>query len=80
MWLSRSIGVTIAACGAALLAAMWVQLHDRGGGYPLIVRIGIPGVLLLAALALVCLMFGVHLAVAPRSAVRRWTPLRPRRS
>jgi hypothetical protein len=44
---------------------------DRSGDYLVIDRIGVSGVLLLAAAGMVACLCGAHLVLAPRSAARR---------
>ena len=78
MWLSRMFGLLLAAGGAGLLGFLWSQVLDLPGRTNFTYRIGVPGALLLAALGIILFFFGMHLFIAPRSAVRRWTP-RPRR-
>lgn len=74
MWLSRLAGLVILAAGGGLLGFLWLQAADRSGNYLFVHRIGPPGVLLLAAAGMIGFVFGVHLLIAPRSAVKRWTP------
>jgi cytochrome c biogenesis protein CcdA len=74
MWKSRLAGVVIAAVGASVLGFLWSQMMDQSNDYLLIYRIGIPGDLILSALGLMAIVFGLHLLFAPRTAVRAWTP------
>ena len=74
MWKSRLAGLLIASAGGALLGFLWSQMMDSSQDYLFIYRAGIPIVLLLAAAGIMAVVFGLHLLVAPKSAVRRWTP------
>jgi len=74
MWISRAFGLGLAAAGAALLGFLWSQMWDRSQDFLFIYQIGIPGALALGLLGLTAFFFGVHLVVAPRSAIRHWTP------
>jgi len=76
MWLSRLIGLLLAAIGAAVLGFFWIQMLRRSGEAAIMFTLGIPGVMLAAAAALILLVFGLHLLVAPRHAIRSWTPRR----
>jgi hypothetical protein len=80
MWKSRAVGLLIAAVGGAVLGFLVSQVTDQSDEYLFVYRIGIPGVLLLTAPAILAVVFGLHLLFAPRSAIRRWTPKLPRRS
>lgn len=80
MWLSRLSGLVLAAAGGSLIGFLWSQVLDESGDYLFIHRIGIPGVLLLAAAGIIAFVFGVHFLIAPRSAVKRWTGRLQRRA
>ena len=74
MWKSRVSGLLIAVAGGGLMGFLWWQVLDRSNFGEFIYRVGIPGVLILAAIGTMAVVFGVHLLVAPQSAIRRWTP------
>ena len=71
MWTSRFIGLAVAAAGAGLLAFLWWQMS---GTSHFLYAIGIPGALFLGAVGATVLVFGAHLLIAPKSAVKRWAP------
>jgi len=73
VWISRSIGLVLAASGAGLLVFLLSRVIDRAESGALTLRLGIPGVLFLALVAQLAFAFGMHLLVTPRSAVRRRT-------
>lgn len=80
MWLSRLSGLIIAAAGGSVVGFLWSQVLDRSGDGLFVQRLGIPGVLLLSAAGIIAFVFGSHLLVAPKSAVRRWTGRSARRA
>src|SRR5271167_3078752 len=74
MWISRLTGVVIALIGGVMFAFALRPGASQAMDAIVIYRIGMPGVLLIGMVGLIAFAFGVHLAVAPRSAVRRWSP------
>lgn len=79
MWAARITGLIIASAGGSLAGLLWLELMDRGGRDLFVHRLGLPGALLLAALGVVAVVFGLYLLLDPQSALRR-RPVRRRRS
>ena len=71
MWKWRLFGAALAAGGASVMAFLWSQVMDRSNQTLFIHRVGIPGDLLLAMLAVCSVLVGLHLALKPRPALRR---------
>jgi hypothetical protein len=82
MWTARLFGFAVAGAGAALLLLVWTQLSvviAPMTRLTLAEKAGMSGVLLLIGLGIFAVVFGLDLALQPRSALKRWTPRLPPR-
>ncbi len=66
--------MAVALAGAGLIGFLWSDLMRSDRDDLFVIRLGIPGVLLLAAVGAVAFVFGIHRLIARRYAGRRWTP------